>query len=49
MSLVTRQLFRRRCIEEGRCRFTDHKIAEGALLFVSFDRQHMHCVVGIQE
>ena len=49
MSLVTRQLFRRRCIEEGRCRFTDHKIAEDALFFVSFYRQHLHCVVGIPE
>lgn len=36
MSLVTRQLFRRRCIEEGSCRFTDYKIAEDALFFVSF-------------
>ncbi|MFR2088710.1 MAG: glycosyltransferase family 2 protein [Faecalibacterium sp.] len=49
MSLVTRQLFRRRCIEEGRCRFTDYKIAEDALFFVSFYRQHLHCVVGIPE
>ena len=49
MSLVTRQLFRRRCIEEGRCCFTDHKIAEDALFFVSFYRQHLHCVVGIPE
>lgn len=49
MSLVTRQLFRRRCIEEGNCRFTDHKIAEDALFFVSFYRQHLHCVVGIPE
>lgn len=49
MSLVTRQLFRRRCIEEGNCRFTDHKIAEDALFFVSFYRQHLHCVVGILE
>ena len=49
MSLVTRQLFRRRCIEEGRCRFTDHKIAEDALFFVSFYWQHLHCVVGIPE
>ena len=49
MSLVTRQLFRRRCIEEGRCRFTDHKIAEDALFFVSFYRQHLHCVVGIPD
>lgn len=49
MSLVTRQLFRRRCIEEGNCRFTDYKIAEDALFFVSFYRQHLHCVVGIPE
>ena len=49
MSLVTRQLFRRRCIEEGNCRFTDHKIAEDALFFVSFYRQHLHCVVGIPD
>lgn len=27
--------------------FTDHKIAEDALFFVSFYRQHLHCVVGI--
>lgn len=49
MSLVTRQLFCRRCIEEGNCRFTDYKIAEDALFFVSFYRQHLHCVVGIPE
>ena len=49
MSLVTRQLFRRRCIEEGRCRFTDHKIAEDALFFVSFYRQRPRCVVGIPD
>ena len=33
MSLVTRQLFRRRCIEEGNCRFTDYKIAEDVPVF----------------
>lgn len=36
MSLVTRQLFRRRCIEEGNCRFTDYKIAEDALFSCPF-------------
>ena len=49
MSLVTRQLFRRRCIEEGSCRFTDYKIAEDALFFVSFYRQRPRCVVGIPD
>ena len=49
MSLVTRQLFRRRCIEEGNCRFTDYKIAEDALFFVSFYRQRPRCVVGIPD
>lgn len=49
MSLVTRQLFCRRCIEEGNCRFTDYKIAEDALFFVSFYRQRPRCVVGIPD
>ena len=49
MSLVTRQLFRRRCIEEGNCRFTDYKIAEDALFFVSFYRQRPRCVAGIPD
>lgn len=44
---VTRQLFRRSLIEQGRCRFSPYKIGEDALFFVQFYRLSPACVLGV--